>query len=284
MNDGFIKLHRAILEWEWYDDPNTMRVFIHLLLNAQWEDSRYHGYEVPKGSLVIGRKKLAEELEITERAVRTALNHLKSTNEVTIKVTNQFSIVTIVNWAKYQGRDDENDQQNDQQNDQRVTNERPATDHIKEYKEIKNIRRKEDSNPCSIQEIFNSVCVYYKPCSVITKTRLEKMKILLDKFSLDEIKLVFEKANKSDFLLGKNDRGWKATFDWLIDIDNFVKVQEGCYDMSAGNLKKYGDYNNLDQLENETREKSRTSDKNQYHNYIHGNYDFEQLEKELRDK
>ena len=65
----------------------------------------------------------AEELEISERAVRTALNHLKSTNEVTIKVTNQFSIVTIVNWAKYQGRDDENDQQNDQQNDQRVTNE-----------------------------------------------------------------------------------------------------------------------------------------------------------------
>ena len=137
-NNGFIKLHRSILEWEWYDDPNTMRVFIHLLLNAQWEDSRYHGYEVPKGSLVIGRKKLAEELEITERAVRTALNHLKSTNEVTIKVTNQFSIVTIVNWEKYQGRDDENDQQNDQQNDQRVTNERPATDHIKEYKNIIN--------------------------------------------------------------------------------------------------------------------------------------------------
>ena len=137
-NNGFIKLHRSILEWEWYDDPNTMRVFIHLLLNAQWEDSRYHGYEVPKGSLVIGRKKLAEELEITERAVRTALNHLKSTNEVTIKVTNQFSIITIVNWAKYQGRDDENDQQNDQQSDQRVTNERPATDHIKEYKNIRN--------------------------------------------------------------------------------------------------------------------------------------------------
>ena len=157
MENGFIKIHRSILNWEWYDDPNTMRVFIHLLLNAQWEDSRYHGYEVPKGSLIIGRKKLAEELEISERAVRTALNHLKSTNEVTIKVTNQFSIVTIVNWAKYQGCDDKNDQQNDQQNDQRVTSERPATDHIKEYK---NIRSKEYNNksvskftPPSIDEV-----------------------------------------------------------------------------------------------------------------------------------
>jgi len=234
-NNGFIKLHRSILEWEWYDDPNTMRVFIHLLLNAQWEDSRYHGYEVPKGSLIIGRKKLAEELEISERAVRTALNHLKSTNEVTIKVTNQFSIVTIVNWAKYQGRDDENDQQNDQQNDQRVTNERPATDHIKEYKEYKNIRREEYSvADCEfVQNLFNNICVKYPPCRNLTKTRLDKVKILLSEFSLDDIKEVFTKANGSDYLTGINDRGWRASFDWILEVDNFVKIQDGNFDNKA---------------------------------------------------
>ena len=61
MEQGFIKLHRSILKWEWYDDANTMRVFLHLLLNANWEDCRYRGHLVPKGSLVIGRKKIAKE-------------------------------------------------------------------------------------------------------------------------------------------------------------------------------------------------------------------------------
>jgi hypothetical protein len=143
LNDGFIKIYRSLLGWEWYKNPNTKIVFLHLLLNANWEDSRFQGYDIPKGSVVIGRKKLSEELGISERAVRVALNHLKMTNEVTIKVTNKFSIVSITNWEKFQGRDYENDQQSDQQNDQQVTNKRPTNDHIKE---IKNIRSKEYYN------------------------------------------------------------------------------------------------------------------------------------------
>ena len=147
-DQGFIKLHRSILKWEWWDDANTTRVFLYLLLNANWEDSRYKGYEVPKGSLVCGRKKLAKELKISERSVRVALEHLKMTNEVTIKTTNKFSVVTIVNWEKYQGQVNENDQQNDQRSDQQVTNKRPTNDHIKE---IKNIRIKEFNNKSCYQ-------------------------------------------------------------------------------------------------------------------------------------
>lgn len=239
-NNGFIKLHRSILEWEWYDDPNTMRVFIHLLLNAQWEDSRYHGYEVPKGSLVIGRKKLAEELGITERAVRTALNHLKSTNEVTIKVTNQFSVVTIVNWAKFQGRDDENDQQNDQRSDQRVTNERPTTDHIKEYK---NIRNKEYD---IVQNLYNELCFNLNRCKTLTKPRAELISIILESFTMDDIRDVFTKANNNSWLTGGNDKKWKADFDWVMDINNFVRIQEGRYDFKT---EKKNDFTNFQQTE-----------------------------------
>ena len=142
-DQGYIKLHRSICDWEWYSDINTQAVFIYLLLNANWEDSRYRGHSVPKGSLVTGRKIIAESLGISERNVRTALKHLKLTNEVTIKSTNEFSIVTIVNWEKYQGYDSEvtNKVTNE------VTNKRPTSDQqVTTYKEIKNIRSKEEKN------------------------------------------------------------------------------------------------------------------------------------------
>lgn len=140
---GFIKLHRSLLKWEWYQDQATKDVFLHLLLNANWEDSRYKGHEVPKGSLVIGRKKIAESLGISEQSVRTALEHLKSTNEITIKSTNRFSIVTITNWEKFQCYDSEstNKLTNKLTNNQPTTNQQLTT-----YKEYKNIRNKEDKN------------------------------------------------------------------------------------------------------------------------------------------
>ena len=99
---GFIKLHRSILGWEWWQDEHTRSVFLWLLLNANWEDSRFQGQEVPKGSLVTSYNSIAQSLKISPRNVRTAIKHLKSTGEVTIKVTNHFSIISIANWEKYQ--------------------------------------------------------------------------------------------------------------------------------------------------------------------------------------
>ena len=141
--EGYIKLHRSILNWEWWDDDVTLKVFIWLLLNANWEDTRYRGFEVPRGSLVIGRKKMAETLHLSEREIRTAISHLKSTNEVTTKATNRFTILTITNWEKYQGCEEEATNKMTT----KATNKRPTSDHqATTYKEIKNIRSKEMKN------------------------------------------------------------------------------------------------------------------------------------------
>lgn len=131
-NNGYIKLHRSILKWEWYKDVNTRLVFLHLLLNANWENSSFQGCEIPKGSLIIGRKKLSKELGISEQSIRTALAHLKSTNEITTKVTNKYTLVTIVNWEKYQCGDFESTT--------KVTNKSTNNQPHKRNKEIKNIK------------------------------------------------------------------------------------------------------------------------------------------------
>ena len=127
--NGFIKLHRKILEWGWYDDPNTKIVFLHLLLTANYAESSYKGIDLKPGQTVTGRKALSEALGISEQEVRTALNHLKSTNEITIKSTNKFSVVTIVNWESYQcvGDESTNEVTDNLTNNQPTTNQQSTT-------------------------------------------------------------------------------------------------------------------------------------------------------------
>lgn len=114
---GWIKLHTKILNWEWYGDANTFRVFLHLLLTANFKPKRWKGIEVGRGQLIIGRKQLAEDCGISEKNVRTALEHLKATNELAIKPFSFCSLVTIKNYEKYQ--------QTGQQSGQQPANNRP---------------------------------------------------------------------------------------------------------------------------------------------------------------
>ena len=102
---GWIKIHRSILEWEWYDDANTCRLFFHLLIIANHKEKSYRGKKVPRGSLLTGRSVLAKQLGLSEQQVRTSLNKLKSTNEITIESTKAGSLVTLMKYSDYQTMD-----------------------------------------------------------------------------------------------------------------------------------------------------------------------------------
>jgi asparagine N-glycosylation enzyme membrane subunit Stt3 len=102
MSNGWIKIHRQILEWEWYDEPNVMRLFLHLLLKANHKDKSYRGNVIKKGTLLTGRDLLAKETGLSIQQIRTAINKLKSTNEITIKTNKQGSVIQIVKYAEYQ--------------------------------------------------------------------------------------------------------------------------------------------------------------------------------------
>lgn len=61
---------------------------------------------------------------------------------------------------------------------------------------------------------------------------------ILQHYSVEEINQTFDKLAKSEFLLGGNPSGWKATFDWFIKLDNFDKVFSGNYDNHKGKKDK----------------------------------------------
>lgn len=108
---GWITLHRKFLDWEWYADANTSRLFIHLLLTANHRDKKWRGIEIKRGQVLTGRSALAAATGLSVKSVRTGLERLQSTNEVAIKTTNKYSIITITNWEKYQDRGQQEGQQ-----------------------------------------------------------------------------------------------------------------------------------------------------------------------------
>ena len=103
-NWGWIFLHRSIKNWDWFKRPLTRIVFVYLLLEANYSDRLYDGRITKRGCLTTGRKKIALENGISERAVRTALENLEITGEIEMMVhpSRQYSIIKIVNYEKYQ--------------------------------------------------------------------------------------------------------------------------------------------------------------------------------------
>lgn len=139
-DQGFIKIHRSILKWEWWQDANTMRVFMYLLLNANWEDYRFKGHEVPRGSLVTSYNSLSKSLGISKQSARTAISHLISTHEITLTPHSHFSIVTIANWKKYQGCIEETNTPANTHSNTQLTLNQHSTNTNKEIKNNKNLK------------------------------------------------------------------------------------------------------------------------------------------------
>lgn len=115
MNEVWIKLHNKILNWEWYQDYKTKALFIHCLLKANWQDGKYMGINIPRGSFITGRKKLSQELGMSEQEVRTSLKKLEKSQNITIKTTNKYSVISIENYNVYQW------------NNQQITTEQPLS-------------------------------------------------------------------------------------------------------------------------------------------------------------
>lgn len=101
MTEGFIKLSRALLEWDWRDEPKTAYLYIVMLMLANHEDSLWRGEKLRRGQLLTGRRQLAIACGLTEDEVRTALAHLKKTGHVIVTPRSKYSIVTMTRYDEH---------------------------------------------------------------------------------------------------------------------------------------------------------------------------------------
>lgn len=132
--NGYIKLHRSILNWEWYGDDVTTLLFLHLLLTVNIKDGQWQGVDVPRGSRVCSLSILSEETGHSIKQIRGSLDKLKRTHSVAISKYPKFSIISIENWSKFQG---EGTQQGTERAGKRAS-EGHATGQQKKNKELKN--------------------------------------------------------------------------------------------------------------------------------------------------
>lgn len=115
---GRVKFHRKITEREWYSDANTFRVFFHLITIANHKDWKWQWIDIKRWQTITGRKELAKKLNLSEMQIRTSLDKLERTGEISKKITNRFTIVTVLKYCDYNDYDLEDNQQ--------ITNKQPT--------------------------------------------------------------------------------------------------------------------------------------------------------------
>lgn len=102
IENGYIRLHRTITGWRWYKDGNVLRLWLHLLLNANYEQSEFQDRIIGRGEQVTSLKALSESTGLSIQEVRTALGKLKRTGEILVNSNRHFTIVSILNYDKFQ--------------------------------------------------------------------------------------------------------------------------------------------------------------------------------------
>ena len=201
-------------------------------------------------------KMLADELGFEENTVQLALASLERLNMIVA----DGGFFSIAGWEEYQNTDrlaeireynriakqksrakqkllpDVNDKSMTSQSCH-ATDIEEDKDKDKDKEIDKDIDRDNKRvNYQRIADMYNEICISFPKLKSLSESRKKAIKARMNTYSEEDFRTLFEKAEASDFLKGKNNRNWTATFDWLLKDSNMAKVLEGNYDgNSPGN-------------------------------------------------
>lgn len=223
---GWLKIHRKMLKWGWYGDTNVTRLFLHCLLKANYEDREWRGLTVERGSFVTSLHTISSETGLSAQSIRTAMDKLKSTGEITIKATNRYTIITVCKYDDYQ-LTIKDEQQTEQQAEQQTNNKQGQRkkESSKESKEtstcVKEERKKfiytpkddmseEERRFCTFMPTYYpNICKMKEP---LTFQQLQKLKA---RYSEDLIRDIMARMDNWAELAKKNISAYKTIMDWI---------------------------------------------------------------------
>lgn len=98
----YVKMDRNLRFWRWFKSPKTVVVWIWLIMSANIEDHDFERETIHRGEVATSRKTISAATGLTENEVRTALDHLKSTGEITSRARSKYQVITILRYSDYQ--------------------------------------------------------------------------------------------------------------------------------------------------------------------------------------
>lgn len=243
--DGFISLHRKIEEWEWYDDANTFRLFIHCLLEANFKENKWRGVTINRGQFITSQPKLANSLKLSVQQIRTSLNKLKSTGEITVYTTADYSIITIKNYDTYQ--------QNNSLDNSLSTGYQQSINRLSTTTNNDNNDNKENNDKYTVDLFINNYKTHFeqeykrvfKNKPYLNKDDCYKIIELSKRYDCDTITQAIEKLKDLYF----EDIDFKPSASWLLSKNNFEKLMNGEFDKEQD--EEFDVYTYLTKLEKE---------------------------------
>ena len=201
---GWIKLHRKFVDWEWFYKSEMVHIFLFLLLSANHKGAKWQGIEIKRGQLITGLKKLNKKTGISLQKIRTCLKKLENTNEIIVKSTNKFSIITICKYDSYQIEQETNNKQ--------LTNKQQTTN--KQLTTTNNDNNKNNDNNIDIYPSFNDFWNLYdkkidRPKSLLKWNKLnQEQKEKIINYLPDYIKSTPEKSFRKNPTTFFNNQSW----------------------------------------------------------------------------
>jgi predicted transcriptional regulator len=141
--EGWVKVYRKMLEWQWLNKPEMVSIFLYCLLRANHNGSFWQGQEICRGQFITSPEKISNKLGITYQTVRTCLTRLEKTGEINKQTTNKYTIITVCNYDSYQVEKQTTNKETNKQltNNQQTTNKQLTTD-----KNVKNVNNENNYN------------------------------------------------------------------------------------------------------------------------------------------
>ena len=196
---GWIKIHRKFLDWEWFNKSEAVHLFLYMVLKANHKDNKWQGNDVKRGQFISSLGNISSATGITIQQIRTILKKLEKTNEIVVKSTSQFTIVTICKYECYQ--DEEEATNKPTTNHQQTTNKQSTT----------NKNDKKEKNEKEV--ILDSWIEYRKSAKkTLTQQSIKSILVKMENYTNEQCKFVINKSI---------EQGWQGLF-W----DNIQTIQE----------------------------------------------------------
>lgn len=203
-----------------------------------------------------------DRIPYTDKMLATIFRRKESTVQMALNVFEQFgmieiveNVITIPKWEKHQNIDAlekareqsrirmQRSREKKRQllegcadvtgNSNVTVTQRYALDKNREEKE-QDIDKREETPYQAVVALYHEICVSFPRIKSLSDARRKAIKARLNTYTLEQFREMFGKAEASDFLKGRNNRNWSATFDWMMNGNNFAKIIDGNYDNKCG--------------------------------------------------